>query len=208
MISRSWLFILSSACIHLAADPFIPPTAISHWVVNPGQTIEEPQQTQWMIGLGFELGLADSEENTLSLVAGRGGNYWHWTHTIGLIKGDQTHFGIGTHFHYNVFQTSDNHTRLGPQFTLSARTGDQIEYYFGYKLRYSDNFYPPLGVFTAFGGSSRFSDAGENVNSIDGLAGIQFLIGEKAAYSTGLEFSRQENELTRRWVQSIRMVVD
>jgi len=186
---------------HAKAQDFKIPVSVSPFVYRSGENLAELEHLRgWTFGLGLMIGVreaySDRQRGIYGLVAKAtyGGPYWYWSAGAGMWNSGSPmtdNFGFGVNFHYNVFQSRDFRTRLGPQFGWSKSiSGDRRTHVLTYRAVISHALSQSLNLYGGVGAeTSRFSASGNTIRSTNPslLGGIYARLDDQFAFSTGVE---------------------
>lgn len=184
-----------------AAQDFKIPMNVSHFVYRPGENLAELEEVHgFTFGLGLVIGVREAyspnQRGIYGFVAQAtfGGPYWYWGAGAGMWNSGSPvadNYGFGVNFNYNVFQSRDYRTRLGPQFGWgTASDGTTRTHVWTYRAMMSHTVSESVSLYGGMGAeTSRFSAGGNptKLTSPSVLAGIHTRLGDRFGLSTGLE---------------------
>lgn len=192
---------LGAATSEARAQDFKIPLSASPFVYRPGENIAELEDlNRWTFGLGLIIGVQEAysarQRGIYGLVAQAtfGGPYAYIGAGAGMWNSGSSitdNFGFGLNGHYNVFQSRDFRTRLGPQFAWSTGSdGLARTHVFTYRALVSHTLNPSLTFYGGLGAeTSKRANTGDFGPSTNPslLAGIYTRLGDRFGLSTGVE---------------------
>ncbi len=178
----------------LAGQDFKSPLGISHFVYRPAEDIAPVEEIRaWTFGVGLLIGSAERQARYgFAAHATYGSPYWYVAGSAGMWNGGSPNaddFGMSLKYHYNVFQSRDYRTRLGPQFGWStASVNGSRTHAIDYRAVVSYTVSPRLSLYGGVGAETvRNSTLRGDSTDPTVIGGLNFRLSQGFAFSTGFE---------------------